>query len=140
MPSERKFQCKERRLASRAAHAPACVQDENQSMRARVGCERKNFDRFSVDLRLEVSNRNIFDRKILLIAQGNWQAPSQTGDFLRPSRWCTECQSQKADDTSPDITKAVHKQVNSIARLWDIMQRPVALGNLSRGAHRFKLY
>jgi hypothetical protein len=83
MPSERKFQSKERRLASRASHAPAGVQDKNQSMGARVGCERKHFDGLSVNFRLEVSNQNILDRKILVVAQGNWQEPSWAGKILR---------------------------------------------------------
>src|SRR6266404_2476995 len=37
MSSERKFQSKHRRLVCLAAHAPAGVQDKNQSMGARVG-------------------------------------------------------------------------------------------------------
>ena len=86
MPCQRKAQCKQRRFASRATHTPAGVQEENQAVRTWVRGERKNLDGFSANFCLELSNRNILKRKILVIAQGNWYAPPLARSFLRPCR------------------------------------------------------
>jgi hypothetical protein len=97
MPCQRKAQCKQRRFASGATRAPAGIQEENQAMRARVGCERKNLNGLSVNFSLEVSNRNILDRKIVIIAQGNRNAASLASGFLRPCRTGAGHHSQQTD-------------------------------------------
>src|SRR2546421_1432796 len=76
----------QRRFASRATHTPTGVLEENQAVRTWVRGERKNLDGFSANFCLELSNRNILKRKILVIAQGNWYAPPLARSFLRPCR------------------------------------------------------
>jgi len=83
MASEKKRKLPARRFSGLAAHASTGIEYEHQAMGTRVGRQRKNFDRLSVDFGLQIDRRDIRDGEILGVANGNWQNAVLASRFLR---------------------------------------------------------
>ena len=67
-------------------------------MRAWIRREGNNFYGFSVDLRLQIPNRNVLKGKILGVAKRNWQFAARAWRFLRvcrPDAWREDNQTEE---------------------------------------------